>query len=200
MEAVGAGWMTPAQGIGALARLVRGDVGWAAAGVLDWEGSGPVGTPFFEELVSVPRGPDGTEAGDLARDLREAEPRNRKRRLVRFLQDQVQSVLRLSEPPSPEAGFFDVGMDSLMAVELRNRVNRALAGLYAAPSTAVLDYPTIEGLAEHLAAGVGGPPERAPEDKAHGPERGAHAEYERLRRLEEEDLLDEVEAFLDSEP
>ena len=59
-----------------------------------------------------------------------------------------------------------------MAVELRNRLNRAFAGTYSASNTVVFDYPDIATLAAHLAdelaGAVGevapsGPPEPAPE-------------------------------------
>ena len=49
-------------------------------------------------------------------------------------------------------------MDSLMAVELRNRINRAFGGQYTAASTVVFDYPDIEALAGFLASEIGGPP------------------------------------------
>ena len=39
--------------------------------------------------------------------------------LLSFLQREVQAVLRLPSTPAPSVGFFDLGMDSLMAVELR---------------------------------------------------------------------------------
>ena len=46
-------------------------------------------------------------------------------------------------------------MDSLMAVELRNRLNRAFAGVYTASNTVVFDYPDIASLARHLVEELG---------------------------------------------
>ena len=43
-------------------------------------------------------------------------------------------------------------MDSLMAVELRNRLLGQFGSAFTINATAVFDYPTIESLAEYLAA------------------------------------------------
>ena len=75
--------------------------------------------------------------------------------LVAFLQREVQAVLRLPSAPSPSVGFSDLGMDSLMSVELRNRLNQTLAGEFVVSTTAVFDYPNIAGLARHLAEELG---------------------------------------------
>jgi hypothetical protein len=50
--------------------------------------------------------------------------------------------------------FLELGMDSLMAVELRNRLLGQLGSAFTITATAVVDYPTIGSLAEHLASQV----------------------------------------------
>ena len=60
--------------------------------------------------------------------------------------------MRLPTLPAPSAEFADLGMDSLMAVELRNRVNRGFDGAYSAGNTVVFDYPSVQSLAAHLAS------------------------------------------------
>ena len=45
--------------------------------------------------------------------------------MVSFLQQELQAVLRLSGPPAPSVGFFQLGMDSLMAVESSETVSAA---------------------------------------------------------------------------
>ena len=42
-----------------------------------------------------------------------------------------------------------------MAVELRNRLNRAFDGEYVASNTIVFDYPTVSDLARYLAEDIG---------------------------------------------
>ncbi len=86
---------------------------------------------------------------DLLAQLAATPAAGREELLVSFLQQEVQAVLRLPSAPAPTVGFFDLGMDSLMAVELRNRLNRAFSGAYAAPNTLVCtslhDFSVLRG-------------------------------------------------------
>ena len=113
--------------------------------------------PFLEDLLSTESDDDAdspASSEDLLSRLREA-PAAREELLVAFLQQEVQAVLRLPTAPEPTVGFFDLGMDSLMAVELRNRLNRAFAEEYVVPNTVVFDYPDIATLARHLDGELG---------------------------------------------
>jgi acyl carrier protein len=71
--------------------------------------------------------------------------------ITEFLQREVQGFLRLAQPPAATSRFLDLGTDSLMAVELRNRLHSQFGGAFTINATAVFDYPTIGGLAEYLA-------------------------------------------------
>ena len=146
-----AGWLAPEQGIEALERVVREDIGTVAVGVFD--SSAPEGAqlPLLAELV--PAGADDASGrpADLVARLGELEgAAERERLLMDFLGREVQSVLRLPGPPLPETGFFDLGMDSLTVLDLRNRINRALAGEYAVSNTAMFDHPSPLRLARHM--------------------------------------------------
>ncbi|MEW6236330.1 MAG: type I polyketide synthase [Candidatus Omnitrophota bacterium] len=71
--------------------------------------------------------------------------------LLAFLQAQTAAILDY-EPdctPDPLRGFFDLGMDSLMAVELKNRLAAQLN--LSLSSTLIFDQPNIRSLAEFLA-------------------------------------------------
>ena len=195
--ALGGEWIAPERALAALGRLVRDDRGASAVAAVDWEGGDRLGLPLYEELAVSTSGADGADAsGGLRASLEAAAAGDRRGILVDFLRRQVQSVLRLPSLPSPEVGFFELGVDSLMAVELRNRVNRGLAGAYVAPNTVVLDHPSVARLAEHLAAQLDGAakPEAAQPSVAVGP---VGSDYDRLQELSEEDLLAEAEALLE---
>jgi acyl carrier protein len=70
--------------------------------------------------------------------------------LTHYLQTEVGKVLGLppAQYPRPQQGFFDLGMDSLMSVELKNRLESNLA--ITLPATVIFEYPTIQVLAQHI--------------------------------------------------
>ncbi|MFY0568048.1 beta-ketoacyl reductase [Archangium lansingense] len=97
----------------------------------------------------------GSEAGErsspeLRRRLETAEPRQRLSLLMEHVQGEAVRVLGLdaSSPLEPRQRLFEVGMDSLMALELRNRLQNTVGA--SLPSTLVFDYPTAEALASYL--------------------------------------------------
>ena len=178
-EAFGTGWFTPEQGFKAFERLLRQDATSAVVAAVDWPvfgeslGDRP---PFLEDLLTVATddGDGPFSSQDLLVQLGATPPAGREDLLVSFLQAEVQAVLRLPSAPAPAVGFFDLGMDSLMAVELRNRLNRTFSEAYVVPNTLVFDYPTIADLARHLvdALGESGPAaESIPEPSPQSPER-----------------------------
>ena len=153
-------WITPQQGLRAFDRLVREDATTGVVVARDWVAFGEsleTRPPLLEDLLSdgADDGADDASADDLLARLREAPAATREEVLASFLQGEVKAVLRLPTTPAPAVGFFDLGMDSLMAVELRNRLNRAFGGVYTASNTVVFDYPDIAALAAHLTGELG---------------------------------------------
>ncbi len=70
--------------------------------------------------------------------------------LTRFVGEEVVRVCGLdaSNLPPVDRSLLDAGMDSLMAVELRNALSAALGKTL--PATAIFEYPTIEALSGYL--------------------------------------------------
>ena len=73
-------------------------------------------------------------------------------RLQGWLQAAVATTLRLpaGQRPGASRGFFEMGMDSLMAIEIKNRLQAELGVPLRA--TVVFNYPNIAALAEYLAS------------------------------------------------
>src|SRR5690606_30598995 len=59
-----------------------------------------------------------------------------------------------------DAGFFDLGMDSLMAVELRRRIEQGVGR--EIPATLAMDHPRLSDVADYLLGEVLGLAEQAP--------------------------------------
>lgn len=76
----------------------------------------------------------------------------RRRALVECVQEELCRTLGLplSEAPDHHQGFFDAGMDSLLAIEFKNRL-QSMFGL-TLPSTLAFNYPNVAALAEYLEA------------------------------------------------
>ena len=148
--------MTPEIGLKAFDTLLRQDTPSSVVTSIDWQVfQESVGThmPLLSEQFENISKPEKVEAeieDYLVAYLREMSPEESSAKITVLLQKQIQEMLRLSAKPEPETGFFDLGMDSLMAVEMRNRLNTIFKGAYTASNTLIFDYPNISQLASHL--------------------------------------------------
>jgi acyl transferase domain-containing protein/SAM-dependent methyltransferase len=97
--------------------------------------------------------PAGEAADGVVVRLQSAFPGERYEGMARFVAEQVAAVLRC-RPESIDfrQPLMDVGVDSLMAVELRSRLGVGLALSQALPATLVFEHPTVEAIARVLLA------------------------------------------------
>ena len=86
----------------------------------------------------------------LKQMLAQAFPNDRERTATRFLQKLIQDIAGLEELPPAEAKFLDVGLDSLMIVELSNQIQVELGSDHAVPATLAFDHPRIIDLSRYL--------------------------------------------------
>ena len=174
IETAGTGWMTPQQGLRAFQVLLRQDTVSCMVTSVDWQtflDNQTAIPPFLNEVSSASdaESAQSSEAEvDLLTKLRSVQSNSWENILAPSIQTELQAVMRLPSLPSPSVGFFDLGMDSLMAVEFRNRLNRAFEGEYMVSNTAVFDYPDVTSLSRHIAQelgqlDIGGEPATAPE-------------------------------------
>ena len=84
--------------------------------------------------------------------LRAAYPDERRRMLTEMVAAEVARVLNVDveELRDPYAGLMDLGLDSLMAVELRTALTERLQMARTLPATLVMDHPSMNAIAVFL--------------------------------------------------
>jgi SAM-dependent methyltransferase/acyl carrier protein len=157
----GMGTISPALGLAALDRLIRADVAQAAVlPVLDWirllgeyaSGSEP---PLLEDIARQARRAARMTArpgvrADLLLSINAAPPPMRRSVVQAFVRDQVHKALAIdpSEQVDPAQPLNGLGLDSLMAIELRNALGAGVKRTL--PATLLFNYPTIDALSQYL--------------------------------------------------
>ena len=135
------------------AQMVIADIDWPT--LLDQLPRGE-DTPLFRTLAAEFATPNETnESKTTAKSILDTQLANvaagdRFDVMLAHVRAQAAAVMGFDTPDliDPQQGFFQLGMDSLTAVELRNRLMRD-AGR-PLPSTLAFDYPTAAGLARFL--------------------------------------------------
>jgi polyketide synthase 12/myxalamid-type polyketide synthase MxaB len=142
--------------------------------------------PLFSGWSGQAPVPRERQDSDLTARLAQAVPRERRGILVDFVTAEAARLLgpqaaRALEPSRP---LQEMGLDSLMAVELRNVVGQAVGR--ALPAAVLFNYPSADALAGHLLRDV----LRLEEEQPAPPPTQARAG---------EDLLDQLEQMSDDE-
>ncbi len=91
-------------------------------------------------------------AGDseLVEKLRSLQEGERTKLLTVHVQNELQQILSLAQAPDPETPLAELGLDSLMAVELSTRLQLQLEPEITISPTIAFDYPSAFALTEHL--------------------------------------------------
>lgn len=89
----------------------------------------------------------------LVEQLIAAPVQQRKKLVLEYLRDAVAEVTRIEASEiREETGFFDLGMDSLMAVELRRRLEQGVGK--ELPATLAMDHPRLTDVADYLLSDI----------------------------------------------
>ncbi len=109
--------------------------------------------PFFEAFMPHET-QETVQKAQLLRQLEAAEINERRDLLIAHIRSLAAKVLDLSSPEriGLRQRLFDLGIDSLMAVDLKNRLEADLG--HALRSTLVFDYPMVEVMADYLMSDV----------------------------------------------
>ena len=162
----GMGSFSPQEGLQVFERLLAADPIQVGVMPVDWPRfrlAHRVETCFLKELEGeVRKGttpapvPSATIAPGLRKQLEGIVPKERKRLILAHVRAQAVKVLGLdpAEDIDPRRPLSEMGLDSLMAVELRNLLGVGLGGEKSLPATLVFDHPSIAELADYLAQEV----------------------------------------------
>jgi myxalamid-type polyketide synthase MxaE and MxaD len=123
---------------------------------VDWERFLPIyearrARPLIEHMRSDEQSQPAPKEDSAAEQILAAPLAQRFDLLKAHVRDQVAQVLGFGEPGKidPQQGFFSLGMDSVMAVQLRIRFEKSMG--QPLPSTIAFEYPTIDTFTAYLA-------------------------------------------------
>jgi myxalamid-type polyketide synthase MxaB len=160
---IGLSSITPEQGLAALDRLLEQGTA-AQVGVLPLRWSRYLKTfrgtppPFLAGLGDSAGGAAVSSASDAAflKRLSETKTEELPDLLAGFLAEQLARVMGFASADQidPAQPFLDMGIDSLLAIDLRNRLETVLET--SLPATLVLEHPDIASLATALAGLISG--------------------------------------------
>jgi myxalamid-type polyketide synthase MxaE and MxaD len=139
-----------------LGRLIAGNETRAVVADVDWKTFKPVyevrrRRPFLDAVDGAPAVAAAPRAvATLREEIASVESDRQADVILSHVRAAAAGVLGLAARQlDPQRGFFDLGMDSLLSVELRRRLE-ASTGL-ALPGTLTFKYPTVAAVAGFLA-------------------------------------------------
>jgi acyl carrier protein len=157
VEHVGLQAMTGSRALKALGAILQSDRTQTIVADVNW----PVLTaiyeakrrrPLFDRLRGVePAAVPSARAveANVAEQVLAAKPRDRRDMLTAHVRAEAARVLGLNAARlDVRQGLFDLGLDSLMSVDLKSRLERSLGRKL--PTTLTFNYPTVEAMADFL--------------------------------------------------
>ncbi len=194
-EARGMGLIDPEQGLAQLERALGRDEAQLAVLPVDWPRflrSATTVPPLLSALARQPAAA-ALPSSEIVERLRQAPAGRRRDMLVGFLREQAGKVLGLAAGHAlgNDQPLHELGLDSLLAVELRNVLGAALGRTL--PATVLFNYPSVGALAGWLEAELFGPAEPPANGGRQPPgedEESRRAEVEGLSEAELDDLLE----------
>ncbi len=192
LAAIGVRSLKPKEALEALDTFMSADRPQVTLASMDWREFKAVFSargkrPLLNEIhdAESPAPPAVDHAGHR-RQLMALSPEERAERITAWVGEEVAAVLGApSVVPDLDQRFFDIGMDSIMTVDLRRRLERRF-GL-PLPTTVAFDYPTIGRLSSLLIDELA----RTTSDAAaapRGPQTGVAQSLSRVAEMSDEDV------------
>jgi myxalamid-type polyketide synthase MxaB len=153
LQSLGLTPITPTQGLHLFGHLLRQPLPQVGVAPIHWASwlrqYQPAPPAFFSHFHNAHAPAAGPAAGPTLRSqLENASPRERRQRLLLCVQEAVMQILQLTHLPAPKQGFTAMGLDSLMAVKVRNRLQNQLD--WYLPPALLFNYPTVDDLTAYL--------------------------------------------------
>lgn len=145
--------------LGALGRALAAGASNTVIASVDWASLRAVYESRRERPLLAELGTETAVATDeaapqqtlpLIEELAAAPVEGRLARITAAVEDELRAVLRLTTGTlDSERGFFELGMDSLMSVELKARLEKRFGTRL--PATLTFNYPTVAAVADFIA-------------------------------------------------
>jgi polyketide synthase len=137
---------------------------WGEAAHVDGAAAGGEAAPVDGAVAGGETAP--AERTPLRLELERAEAEDRAERLLEHVVARAAEVLGLDEAElGPRRGLFDLGMDSILAMTLRTRLEQDLAPIEL-PATLTVELATCAAIADHLAGLIAPSPAARDEESA----------------------------------
>jgi len=159
--------LRPSDGVAALERLLGEDRTQVAVMPIRWprylEAFASAPPPFLAEVArGAPASATRPRASSLQARLEQAPPQARRELLRDHVRDQVARVLGLAaETVDPSRPLMDMGLDSLLAIDLRSTLQLLVGDVISLPNTLIFRHPTVNHLVSYLAGAAFGLEEAA---------------------------------------
>lgn len=161
LAALGIRGLPPGEGMDVLGRLLHKAPARLAAPRVDWDqlfrmDPEMARVPLFYEVAGTAQDESESPSGTTVflRELASIPSADRKSFVLDHLTSRVAAVLRIKDRGAlqPDQRLFDLGLDSIMALDLKNRLERELVHPFSA--TLLFKYPNLEALTTFLVTEV----------------------------------------------
>ncbi|MGB6169812.1 MAG: SDR family NAD(P)-dependent oxidoreductase [Geitlerinemataceae cyanobacterium] len=151
LSAWGLNTIDPQRGLAVLEQLLQQDIPQVGVLPMDWSkwlGQFSSIPPFYQQVA--PSKVHGQKTIDLGQQFKTIPANQRRSRLVSHVRTLVATTLGLKEVEQIglDTQFVDLGLDSLMAMELRSHLQSSLG--CSLGSTVLFKYPTLAELVDYL--------------------------------------------------
>ncbi|MBF0287243.1 MAG: SDR family NAD(P)-dependent oxidoreductase [SAR324 cluster bacterium] len=149
--------LKPEEGLIVLKRILRDNITQPCVIHIEWsqfinnvphERKSGIYSDIISEIQNSGIDTDSEAQSEIIRSLNEAMFGERPQMLLSFIQDLAGNVIGESHSLPEDVPLMEQGFDSLMAVDLKNRLNKAMNTNL--PSSLLFEYPTLEKITNFL--------------------------------------------------